>query len=214
MRIERPLRGIASVVMAAALGGCTLFPPPAEAPAHYDLGPLPHYRRASLPLPATVKLPEVTAPSWLEGQGIVYRLAYDEPARLRSYARSQWRAPPSALVTQRLRARFSAASRSGIVTEDDGAHADYALRVDLSDFSQIFSGPAASGVTVRARVSLVDIGRRTLAAQRVFSIERPAPGPDAGGAVAALAGASDELIEEVLEWTREQLRAAAASMQK
>lgn len=206
--------GFAKMVIAMMLGGCTLTPPSQQLSARYDLGPLPRYEHASPQLSATLMLPEVTAPSWLDGRGIVYRLAYDEPARLQTYSRSQWKAPPQALLSQRLRARFSAAARNGIVTGDDGARAGYALRVDLEDFSQTFSAPGASGVTVRARASLINSAQRALAAQRVFSVERPAPSPDARGAVTALARASDELIEELLGWTSEQLRHAPAPGQK
>lgn len=193
--------------MAMVLAGCALMQPPQEASASYDLGPLPRYEHENPGLAATVLLPEVTAPSWLDGQGIVYRLAYDEPARLQTYAQSRWKAPPAALLSQRLRARFAAATDRGIVTSDDGTRADYMLRVELGDFSQSFSAPGTSQVAVRARVTVVNLQQRTLVAQRVFSFERPAPSPDARGAVAALADASDELVERLLEWTSEQLRA-------
>jgi len=214
MKRAGQLLGIANAVMAGLLAGCALTSPSQEASASYDLGPLPRYERVNPVLAATVLLPEVTAPSWLEGPGIVYRLAYDEPARLHTYAQSRWKASASALLTQRLRGRFAAATQRGIVTRDDGARADYMLRVELEDFSQIFSTPGTSQVAVRARASVVNLQQRTLIAQRVFSFERPAPSPDARGAVAALADASDELIEGLLEWTSEQLRASGAPGRK
>jgi cholesterol transport system auxiliary component len=207
-------RGFAIAVMAVVLAGCALLPPPPEVPASYDLGPLPRHEPTNPALPAIVLLPDVSAPSWLDGQGIVYRLAYDEPARLQTYAQSRWKAPAPALLSQRLRGRFAAATRSGIVTSDDGARADYMLRVELEDFSQTFSAPGASRVWVRARASLVNLQQRTLVAQRVFSIERAAASPDVRGAVAAFADASDELIEGLLQWTSGQLRGAAAPARK
>lgn len=194
------------ILMIAALASCALTPPSRELPASYDLGPPPRYEHANPELSATVLLPDVTAPFWLDGRGIVYRLAYDEPARLRTYAQSRWEAPPAALLSQRLRGRFVAATRRGVVTGDDGARADYMIRVELEDFSQIFSAPGASRVAVRARASVVNVRQRRLIAQRVFSFERPAPSPDAHGAVAAFADASDALSEGLLEWTGEQLR--------
>lgn len=198
--------GVRSVVAASMLGGCALTPQSQELPATYDLGPLPRYESAPPVLSATMLVPDVTAPSWLDGRGVVYRLAYDDPVRLRTYARSEWKAPPAALYSQRLRARLSGAIRGGIVMGIDGARADYALRVDLGDFSQTFSAPGASRVTVRVRASLIDLRQRTLTAQRVLSIERPAPTADARGAVSALASAADESIEGLLEWTGDQLR--------
>jgi cholesterol transport system auxiliary component len=203
------LLGIANVTMAGVLSGCALTSPSQEASASYDLGPLPRYERTNPALSATVLLPDVTAPSWLDGQGIVYRLAYHEPARLRTYAQSQWKAPPAALLSQRLRGRFAAATQRGIVTSDDGVRAEFMFRVELEDFSQTFSASGASQVAVRARASVVNLQQRTLVAQRVFSFGRPAPSADARGAVTALADASDELVEALLEWTTEQLRAEA-----
>jgi len=199
--------GLVLVIFAMALAGCALTPPSQELPASYDLGPLPRHERAQPVLSATLLLPDVATPSWLDGPGIVYRLVYDEPARLRTYAKSRWKAPPAALLSQRLRGHFAAATQRGIVTGDDGARADYMIRVELEDFSQIFSAPGASRVAVRARGSLVNVRERALVAQRAFSFERPAPSPDAPGAVTAFAGASDELIESLLEWAGEQLHA-------
>ncbi|MBI2295363.1 MAG: membrane integrity-associated transporter subunit PqiC, partial [Betaproteobacteria bacterium] len=100
-----------------------------------------------------------------------------------------------------------AAAARGVVSGSDGARADYALRIELEDFSQSFSAPSASRVAVRARASLVNLADRTLVAQRVFSVERAAPTPDARGAVTALSEASDDILERVLEWTADRLAA-------
>jgi len=205
---------VPAILAAAMLASCALTPPSQELPASYDLGPLPRYEHANPMLPATVMLPDVTAPSWLDGQGIAYRLAYDEPARLRTYAQSRWMAPPAALLSQRLRARFAAATQRGVVTGTDGARADYVVRVELEDFCQIFSAPGTSKVAVRARASIVNVGQRTLLAQRVFSFERPAPSPDAPGAVAAFADASEELTGGLLDWASGELRASGAPGRK
>ena len=197
---------VAAILMAGMLASCALSPPSQEAPASYDLGPLPGYGSASPVLPVTVLLPQITAPSWLDGQGIVYRLAYDEPARVRTYGQSRWKAPPAALLTQRLRARFAVATQRGVVTDADGARADYLIHVDLEDFCQIFSAPDKSRVTVRARASVVNVRQHRLIAQRLFSLDLPAPSPDARGAVTAFAEAGDELIKELLDWTSDQLQ--------
>lgn len=198
---------LAAILTAVMLAGCALSPPSQERPASYDLGPLPSYGSASPLLPVTVLLPQITAPSWLDGQGIVYRLAYDDPARVRTYAQSRWKAPPAALLSQRLRAHFAAATKRGVVTDADGARANYLVRVDLEDFCQIFSAPDTSRVTVRARASVVNVRGHRLIAQRIFSSDRAAPSPDARGAVAAFTEAGDEFIGELLEWTSDQLQA-------
>lgn len=192
-----------AVAALAALAGCALGPQ-REPAVSYDLGP-PAAPEAGRPaIPALLLVPEVTAPAWLDGNGIVYRLSYDNNARPQVYAASRWVSPPPALLTQRLRSRLAGAS--GVVTGGDGARADYALRVELEDFSQSFSSPSASRVALRARASLVRLADRALVAQRVFSAGRDAPSTDARGAVAALGQASDEFIEALAKWTAEQVR--------
>ena len=52
---------------------------------------------------------------------------------------------------------------------------------------------------LRARVTLLASESHKLLAQRVFEIERPAPG-NAPGAVKALTEATDAFIEECVKW--------------
>ena len=199
----------AATLFTMALAGCSLGPQMKELPASYDFGPS-RGQSAAPRIAATLMLPEVTAPPWLNGPGIVYRLNYDNAARPQAYTLSRWAAPPAQLLTQRLRSRFAEAAAGGIVTGADGARADYALRVELEDFSQSFDSPTTSRVEARARASIVNLATRTLVAQRVFARERPATSLDARGAVAALSTAGDDLIEELLAWTGEQLKPAGA----
>jgi len=196
--------GIAAMLTAAALAGCSLGPQ-RELAESYDLGPLRAYASANPGVPAILLLPEVSAPAWLDGHGIIYRLSYENSARPQAYAGSRWVAPPAAMLTQRLRGRFAGAA-GGVLTNTDGARADYALRIELEDFSQSFIASNSSRVGLRARTSLVRLADRSLVAQQVFSVERAAPKQEARGAVAALGEASDEFVERLLAWTGEQTR--------
>ena len=201
-------QGRRTAFLAVALAGLTAcaLGPQREPAVSYDLGPRAS-KAAPGAIPALLLVSEMTAPAWLDGHGIVYRLSYDNSARPQTYAASRWVAPPPALLTQRVRSRL--ADAGGVVTGSDGARADYALRIELEDFSQYFSSPSASRVALRARASLVRLADRALVAQQVFSAGRDAPSADARGAVAALGQASDELIEALTRWTGEQVRARA-----
>src|SRR5882762_2080642 len=84
------------------------------------------------------------------------------------------------------------------------APAKYALRVDLEEFIQVFEAPGKSRAVVRFRASV--LGKRSLTAQRSFSVERPAKTPDAEGGVRALIGASDEAVEQLIGWAAQQLK--------
>lgn len=196
---------VVAALLCGVLPGCSIGPQAMEQPATYDLGPQHGQAVAKPVIPAVLFVPEVGAPAWLSGQGIVYRLNYENPARTQTYALSRWAASPPALLTQRLRDRFAAAS-NGVTTRADGVRADYLLRIELEDFSQAFDAPGSSHVVLRARATLVSVARRTLVAQRIFALERAASSPDAAGAVGALGAASNELVESLLAWTEERLR--------
>jgi len=203
----RTSRGGAAVLVCLWLGACSIGPAPTQPPADYDLGPPRSHAESSPRMPVTLLLPDALAPAWLNGTGIVYRLNYETGSRTQSYALSRWAAPPPALLSDRLRSRFAAAV-SGVVTRPDGARADYLLRVELEDFSQTFDAPGSSSVALRARASLVRLPDRTQVAQRIFALERPAPTPDAPGAVRALGAVSDAFLENLLAWTQERVSAA------
>jgi cholesterol transport system auxiliary component len=196
-----------AMMVCGALSACSLGQK-TEQPATYDLG-APRSQTAAKPgIAAVLYLPDVTAPAWLNGPGIVYRLSYENPARPQPYALSRWSTSPASLLTERLRSRFAAAAAKGIVTGPDGVRADYLLRVELEDFSQSFDAPNSSRVALQARASLVNLATRALVAQQPFAVEQAAPTPDAPGAVQALSIASEEFLEALLKWTEQQLKAA------
>ena len=196
----------AALALVALLGACAIGPQGLEPVATYDLGPQRNHPQENPHIRVALMLPAVAAPAWLDNQGIVYRLDYRDAARPQTYANSRWSAAPAQLLTQRLRSRFAAAA-SGIVRGGEGARAEYALRIELEDFTQSFAAPSESRVSVTVRATLIDLVSRTLQAQRTFTLERPAAA-DAAGGVKALGAASDALIEELLGWTVQNLKDA------
>ena len=184
----------------AMLAGCALGPVEREAVSMYDFGPPPAYAQNQPRMRASVLVQDISTPAWLESTAMVYRLAYRDPGRQMVYANNRWAAPPGQLVAQRLRGRLAAASDSGVIGPRDSARADYALRVELDDFSQVFDSAEQSRGVVVARASLFHAARRTLAAQKSFKFEHPANGASAAGGVSALASASEELVEAIAAW--------------
>jgi cholesterol transport system auxiliary component len=205
----RALPPLASALLVAS---CALQPPAAEVPTVYDFGPPPSHARSNPAIPATVLVTRVRAPAWMDDTGIVYRLLHEDSSRLRVYAMSEWSAPPAELITDRVYSRFAAASQ-GAVSPGFSAQSDYTIRVQLEDFSQHFTTPAASSGILKARASLLSSGERRLLAQREFELTRPAA-PNAAGAVNALTAAVDAFTEELVRWTADGVRAAPASVAK
>src|SRR6201996_3853204 len=127
----------------------------------YDFGPPPQTAAGS-PLPA-VKVLDVGAPPVLESDRLIYRLSYADAQQTAAYANSHWTMMPSQLLTQRLRNALS--SRGTVLTGSDGVAAPV-LRVDLTEFEQVFDSQSESHAAIAARVTLTQSGK--VLGQRTF----------------------------------------------
>src|SRR5262245_54838401 len=125
------------------LPGCAIGPEKRDPPAVFDLGTQRTYPAVKPTIDATLLIPAVSASPWLDSPNIVYRLSYRDASRPEAYAQHRWAMPPALLLTERLRGRFAAATR-GVVGTQDGARADYSLRIELEDFSQSFDAAESS----------------------------------------------------------------------
>jgi cholesterol transport system auxiliary component len=201
----------AALVAAAVLllPACTFNAPSREAPALYGLGEHAGHAGQRHSIPGTLLIPPVGSPAWLETTGIMYRLNYDDPQRLRAYTSSRWVASPAMLLTEELRSRFAGRAER-VVSGTDGAQADSVLRVELEEYTQSFDVPEHSRVTLRARATLVDRKSRDIVGQRTFRVEREAA-PNAAGAAATLAECSAQFIENLLDWVAENLKNSGAA---
>jgi len=188
---------ICALACAGILAACGGSPPAAV--GVYDLGP-PAAAPATK-IGAVILVPTVAAPLWLDTTAIVYRLNYQDAARARTYAQSRWAGTPAEMVGNQLRNRLALVASGGVVGATDGARADYALRLELEDFSQAFDAVDASRGVVKVRATLIDLASRNVLAQRSFVVERPAPTANADGAVRALGQGSGVLVEQVVAWT-------------
>lgn len=192
-------RATAAVALAGALlAGCA-----SESPSSmtlYDLGPLRSSGTQTVvssgSLPA-ISVADIQAPAWMDSQRMYYRLSYANDLQPRPYSRSKWTMPPAQLFAQRLK---SGLARAGgvVVSASDGAINLPILHLEADDFSQTFESAGQSTVHVAIRASLFD--GRVLRAQKLFVKQMPAASADAQGGAAALAAASDAIINEVGAW--------------
>jgi ABC-type uncharacterized transport system auxiliary subunit len=160
--------------------------------AIYDFGPLP---AEALVAPRSVPLAlEVRAPLWFDTMGIDYRLAYIDAARLREYARARWAGPPAQLLQQRL-------SQQLRLSPSGQGQARCLMRIEISEFSQVFLAPDASRGIVQGRVVLLDRSRRQVA-ELPINLEKAAATQDARGGVGALTEAVDQLAADLMSWER------------
>ena len=209
--------GVFSLIFAvSALSGCALPDKPTRATL-YDFGPgplatAPAAGQAPLAPLAPLAIDEITtAGGALDHQAVVYRLDYVDAQQLRPYAHARWSMPPAQLVRQRLlsrlgerRAVFNAGS-SVALSRDQGKALPLRLRIELEEFSQLFSAPDASVGLIRLRATLVDItpAGEKLIGQRSVVVQRPASSADAPGGVRALTAATDAAIDELEQWLQQ-----------
>jgi len=106
---------------------------------------------------------------WLDTPAVNYRLAYDDASRLMAYSQSRWAAPAGQLLN---------------------------LRLEVDEFTQVFDSPTQSRGVLQGRMTLFD-KQRKLIFERPFSVEKPAPSPDARGGVVALSLAADAFGQEI-----------------
>lgn len=179
---------------AALLSGCASG---SQSMALFDLGSLQLNNTAvAMPLPA-ISIAEIKAPAWLDSQRMFYRLSYSADQQPRPYADSKWTMPPAQLFLLRLKSRLSHAG-GVVVPASDGAAKLPVLRIEADDFSQVFQNQGQSNAHIAMRASLFD--GRVLRAQKMFVKQLPANSADARGGVAALAKASDAIIDEMAVW--------------
>lgn len=172
---------------ALALGACSLVPSQPAPPVQYDLGS-PRLQAVADGPP--VLLQDCTAPPWLDGNAMSYRLNWQDPLRLQAFRDSRWVAPPCAMLAQRLRE----------VLPGSGAAGARILHLALDRFEQDFDSTSSSRVLVRLRATLVEPGATAVMRSRSFEMELAVSDPDAAHGVLALSRASDALLAELQHW--------------
>ncbi|HEX2604587.1 MAG TPA: ABC-type transport auxiliary lipoprotein family protein [Oxalicibacterium sp.] len=193
----RPLLAALMLAVGLLLSACAAKP---DNSSTYDLGPLRAVSSAAssaAPALPAISVGEVRVPAWLDSPRMFYRLNYANDQQPRAYADSKWAMPPGQLFVQRLKSRLSQAG-GVVVPASDGALNLPVLYIEADDFSQVFDRADRSSAHIAIRASLFD--GRFLRAQKMFVRDIPADTSDARGGVAALATASDAIIDDIAAW--------------
>ncbi len=187
------------------LVGCSFSGDKPASLALYDLGLKPAAKTQITPINVSITMAEITAPVWLASPAMQYRLAYHDPARTYHYAHSRWVTSPAKLLTRRIQDELVQHVRKGVVSSYEGLKSDYALHIELEEFTQVFDQPQSSRAMIHLRANLVDRATRQLLSQQKFSAEQATTTADAAGAVTALIQLSDQISGEIMQWLVSQL---------
>ena len=229
----RATRRLGLVLATLMLAACSALPDKPLRPVLYDFGPgavavqpnTDATRQAALP---AVALEDITTVGGaLDNTALLYRLNYTNEQQLRPYAGARWTTPPAQLVRQRLREKLGErrpvfGARDGLALSRPAVPGQPStpdvlplrLRLELEEFSHLFTTPEASVGVIRLRATLIDMSRggERLVGQRSVIAQRPATSMDAPGGVRALTAATDAAIAELDDWlqTAQSLSPASA----
>ena len=201
-------------ILALLMAGCSSLPDKPARSLMYDFGPgplatAPATRQAPLP---PLAIDDISTPGGaLDNMAVLYRLGYADTQQLRPYSQARWSMQPALLVRQRLRDRLSlrravfSAGDSVALNRSQNAVLPLLMRMDLEEFSQLFTAEDTSVGLVRLRVTLLEVtpSGEKLIGQRTVIVQRPAPSADAPGGVRALTDATDAAIEEIDQWLQQ-----------
>ena len=193
------------------LTGCAIAPQNDRLVSIYDFGlqqisnPNNTLDSQQQQLSRSLLITEIKSPIWLNNNAIRYRLAYNDPTQSHTYASSRWAASPATLLTHHIRNSIADTTNNKVLSSSDSVRADFILRLELEEFSQIFDDIDNSHVLIKLRVSLINRRSRLLEAQHNFTIKQAASKADAAGAVQALAKSSEKLTEDLISWLAEEL---------
>jgi cholesterol transport system auxiliary component len=193
---KNPTIMIALLATTLQLAGCATVRQ--DSSALFDLGSMPSTQdAASLPALPPISVAEIDVPSWLDRRMMHFRLSYADDLQPRVYSQSRWAAAPGELIEQRLKWQITRAGGIALPASS-GATGVPVLRMEVQDFTQVFSTPQKSTGQVSLRASVFD--DRKLVAQKTFVRHVVAPTADATGGAEALAAASDAVIAEIIIW--------------
>jgi len=197
------------LIAALAATGCVSRSKPVFA-QHYTIAAASSGGAGAAPAQGPVlRVADIDAPGWLDATNMYYRLAYKNDAQVSAYSQSDWVAPPPQLLARMLQNALAGPPWSAVIGSGATASADRTLRIELSDFQQVFSAAKQSAGIIDATATLIDDHANRVEAQRHFHVEQPAPSADAAGGAKALDAATRQFANDLKTWLAQQQHSAA-----
>ena len=121
---------------------------------------------------------------------------------------ARWVSSADILYSDALEEAFaSQAQRVRLIGPRELTRAEQALDIDVRTFEARYPAPeAAPTVVIVARVRLLNAQERTVAAERIFSVEQPAGANRVSAIVDAFDAATRDLNSQIVAWTDQNAR--------
>jgi cholesterol transport system auxiliary component len=198
-------RTAAVAALAAVLGGCSLLATP-DPVQLYRFGGLAEARAADA-MPASQVQVAMRRPEFTQAarEDRILGVTGTEAAYIKG---ARWVSPADVLFSDGLESAFATqAQRVRLIGPRELTRSNQALDIDVRTFEARYAAAgAAPVVTIVARVRLLNAQERTVAAERVFTVEQPASANRISAIVDAFDIASRDLNTQIVGWTDQNAR--------
>lgn len=197
--IRLPLiRPAVAAAGALAVSACALLSTP-DPVQTYRFGSAPVSAAAPAASPVQVALRRVEFPEAVEGDKLL-GVTGTETAYIKG---ARWVSPAADLYMESLENAFAAqATRVRLIGPRELTRGERTLDVDVRSFEARYDAPGlAPTIVVAARVRLLAMPDRTVAAERLFTVEQPAGANRVSAIVEAFDTATRDLNTQIVSWT-------------
>lgn len=196
----RPIAAtVAAMALTAGLSACALLSTP-DPVQTYRFGGVPASAAAgALASPVQVMLRRVEFPEAVEGDKLL-GVTGTETAYI---AGARWVSPAADLYMESIENAFAEqATRVRVIGPRELTRGERSLDIDIRSFEARYDAPgAAPTIVVTARARLLVLPERTVAAERVFTVEQPAGANRVSAIVEAFDLATRDLNTQIVAWT-------------
>jgi cholesterol transport system auxiliary component len=193
------IRPIAATVALMALSACALLSTPDPVQTYRFGGVSASPAASAIASPIQVTLRRVEFPEAVEGDKLL-GVTGTETAYI---AGARWVSPASDLYMESIEDAFAAqATRVRLIGPRELTRGQRSLDIDVRTFEARYDAPGlAPTIVVTARARLLALPERTVAAERVFTIEQPASANRVSSIVEAFDLATRDLNTQIVAWT-------------
>lgn len=193
------IRLTAVCVAASALAGCALLSSPEPVQTYRFGGPAPVMSESIGSSATSIALRRVEFPEAVEGDRLL-GVTGTETAYIKG---ARWVSPAADLYMESLENAFAGqATLVRLVGPREAVRSGRSLEIDMRAFEARYDVPGAlPTVVVTARARITALPERTVAAERMFSVEQPASENRVSSIVEAFDVATRDLNTQIVAWT-------------